>query len=487
MLAVGGSGWQDGATLATVRVGSAPTVEAHGPPARPSWLARARWSRPAQATALAVIAVTAAVLRLFPLSAEQVPTRPHRGTSTPVPHDQGRSSPGRVRSHSVPAHRPPPVATSRYLKTANPAWLARLGCVEGGAARRRPRLRDLLVVLAFGRPTHRAHGFGASLFGEGPAPLSRIRAAAQAYARAFVRCSPKASTHLRLAIGTSNFGPSVGYHHGRAWALMVNRANAWLARRGLAGRVTIAGAIDIELAWNGPRTTRAWVRGYDSAARWPFYNFGAMESCPPVGDCWGAWTLEDVWFVSWGARSAWPLPQVYTPNGSMAAQWFTLARYSLRRHRSPMRFAGVMTQRGACRQSHESCRGMDNRPHRAWRQLQRLVNSDRRTAQRIRWVTDIRWRGLGTALAPARRPPATGPPERADRPRPDRRQRPDRHGPGRPWPTRRPGRGDHAGGHGRRPGDHPPGGTRRPQLPAPPPSAPLPRLPSSAPRGLELL
>lgn len=403
---------------------------------------------------MAAIVLTATVLRLFPFSAEQRSNRsrpPHRVAASGARHHL-RSWANPVRAGGTGARRPPPVATSRYMKTANPAWLARLGCAEGRAARRHRGLRDLLVVLAFGRPTHRAHGFGASLFGEGPAPLSRIRAAGQAYARGFVRCSAGASTHLRLALGTSNFGPSVGYHHGRAWAIMVNRANAWLARRGLAGRVTIAGASDIELAWNGPRVTRAWVRGYDSAARWPFYNFGAIESCPPVGDCWGAWTLEDVWYVSWGARSVWPLPQVYTPDGSMAAQWYALARYSVRRHRSPMRFAGVMTQLGACRQSHESCRGTNNRPHQAWRQLQRLLASDPRTRHRIPWVTDIRWRGLGTALAPARRgpPPDRPPPDRpprpggprADRPAPDP-PGPDRRGPGRTGPPERPGHREH--------------------------------------------
>ncbi|HXF57710.1 MAG TPA: hypothetical protein VNO34_09125 [Actinomycetota bacterium] len=382
------------------------------------------------------------------------------------------------------------MATSRYMKTANPAWLARLGCAEGRAARRHRGLRDLLVVLAFGRPTHRAHGFGASLFGEGPAPLSRIRAAGQAYARGFVRCSAGSSIHLRLALGTSNFGPSVGYQHGRAWAVMVNRANAWLARRGLAGRVTVAGASDIELAWNGPRVTRAWVRGYDSVARWPFYNFGAMESCPPVGDCWGNWTLEDVWYVSWGARSAWPLPQVYTPNGSMAAQWFTLARYSVRRHRSPMRFAGVMTQVGACRQSHEPCRGTNNRPHQAWRQLQRLLDSDRRTAHRLRWVTDIRWRGLGTALVPAQGPRLGHRPERphrADRPRPERPGHTDRGRPGRAgWP-RRPEPGERPRGERGGPEDRRPSRTPRPERPAPPSPAPFPGLPSFAPLGLELV
>jgi hypothetical protein len=151
-----------------------------------------------------------------------------------------------------------------------------------------------------------------------------------------------------------------------------------------------AGANDIELSWNGPRHTRNWVRGYESAARHPYYNYGSADACPPRGRCAGAWTLEDVWWVSWGAPHAWPIPEIYTPNWSQALQWYNLALYSYRRHGSTMRFMGVMSQRGACWRAKDPCRGMNNTPERAWRQLTTLLNRDPRTRQHIFWVTDIR-------------------------------------------------------------------------------------------------
>jgi hypothetical protein len=55
-----------------------------------------------------------------------------------------------------------------------------------------------------------------------------------------------------------------------------------------------------------------------------------------------------------------------------------------------MRIAGVMSQRGACRLTGDPCRGMNNTPGTAWRQLYRLLNRDPRTRQHIQWATDIR-------------------------------------------------------------------------------------------------
>ena len=62
---------------------------------------------------------------------------------------------------------------------------------------------------------------------------------------------------------------------------MVNRANDWLAQEGHAHLVEFAGANDIELGWNGPRVSKAWVRGYDSVAEWPYYDYGDAAGCPP--------------------------------------------------------------------------------------------------------------------------------------------------------------------------------------------------------------
>jgi hypothetical protein len=290
-----------------------------------------------------------------------------------------------------PGGRPPHTATSLYMKTTEPRRANRLGCKEGFNLRG-TKGNSALVLLAFGRPRQRGGHPGVSLFGEGFRSPRAVREAAQAYAAGYVRCVGKEPARLHIAIGTSNYGPKVTFAHGAAWGRMVNDANAWAKARGDDGRVEFAGANDIELAWNGPAVTRAWVRGYQSVAEWPFYDYGDAGGCPPAGPaCHGGWTLEDLWYVSWGARLALPLPEVYTPSGSQARQWANLSLFSYRRHGSRMHFVGVLSQHTACAQSADSCWGMNNRPERAWRQLHDLLNGDQRTAQPLAWSSDISW------------------------------------------------------------------------------------------------
>ena len=102
--------------------------------------------------------------------------------------------------------------------------------------------------------------------------------------------------------------------------------------------------------------------------------------------------MKDVWYVSWGATPALPLPQIYTGSGSMARQWFNIALYSYRKHRSRMSIVGIMSQRGACRDSRDPCHGMKNTPSQAWNQLVRLLNRHPGTRQHPPFATDIRWR-----------------------------------------------------------------------------------------------
>jgi hypothetical protein len=293
--------------------------------------------------------------------------------------------------HAEADTRPTP-STSYYLKTTRPKTLDRMGCdfAHGVNAGRQPD--DALVVMAFGRPMLRRGQYGASLFGVHFATTSQIRGAGIAFAAGFRRCiSQKDGGGLRIVLGTSNYGSRVSYGHGKAWAGMVNVANRDLEERGWNHQIDFAGGIDIELAWNGPRPSKNWVHGYDSVNLWPYYDFGDAGNCPPFGDCFGSWTMEDVWYVAWGAAPAIPLPEIYTENGSHAEQWYRIGLYSQQRHGSHMAFAGLMSQRTACDQSRDSCRGMNNGPRRAWRQFSRLLNSREETAQRLRWSTDISW------------------------------------------------------------------------------------------------
>ena len=76
---------------------------------------------------------------------------------------------------------------------------------------------------------------------------------------------------------------------------------------GLLRSVTVAGGDDIEPGWRGPAATRAWIRGYRSVTRTPYYDFGGAAGCPPIGWCQGHWRMEDVWYAAWVSGLARPL------------------------------------------------------------------------------------------------------------------------------------------------------------------------------------
>ncbi len=107
----------------------------------------------------------------------------------------------------------------------------------------------------------------------------------------------------------------------------------------MSSRIDFAGANDIELSWNDPRTTRNWVRGY-VARQLPVLRLRRRRRMPAAGRCAGAWTMEDLWYVSWGALHAWPIPEIYTPDRMNARQWYNLAVYSYQRHGNAMRMWG---------------------------------------------------------------------------------------------------------------------------------------------------
>ncbi len=174
---------------------------------------------------------------------------------------------------------------------------------------------------------------------------------------------------------------------------MVAALNTWIeSTPSWADRIKIAGAIDAEPGWNGPGVTRAWVEGYNAAANGcVYYNFGSCDSCPFDGceTCTplNGWTYEDLWYVSWGARSAYTIPEIYLVSGVNADQWYRVSRYGYTVHGQAIRFSGVMTQYQSCQQ--RGC--TTNTPSQGWLQLYDKINTNPFTAMTPKWLTDIKW------------------------------------------------------------------------------------------------
>ena len=312
----------------------------------------------------------------------------HRGSSS--------RPEGHLGSGAHPEHRrlewagAPDATWSRYMSTVDRRRMRRLGCDLARRIRAGGESHDALVVLAFGMPMLHRGRFGASLFGHF-ANSRKIGGAAVAYARGFGACLRNAEGHLTLSVGTSNYGRDVTHRHGRNWGSMVNRANRVLKTWGIADTVTVAGGNDIEPGWRGPEATRRWIRGYASVTSTPYYNFGGAAGCPPIGFCQGDWTIEDIWYAAWGSGVAVPLPEIYSNTGSNAEQWYRLSLYSYKAHGERMDIAGAMSQLQSCWDSHDRCRGIRNPPNRSWSQLWHALNRDPRTAQPLRFSTNISW------------------------------------------------------------------------------------------------
>jgi len=159
----------------------------------------------------------------------------------------------------------------------------------------------------------------------------------------------------------------------------------------------------MELNWNSPATTKAWLQGYLGQSVWRLYDFGDAAGCPPTGDCSTGkfspdWTQYDVWYIAWGAGPLYkgitnfvqPIPLIYENSGAHARQWANLTLYSTVSQNKDMTIAGTMTQYASCQQS--SCPPtLDNTPEQGWLQLLLELGKDTRTAQDLLWSTDIRY------------------------------------------------------------------------------------------------
>jgi hypothetical protein len=295
---------------------------------------------------------------------------------------------------------PPPApkwSKSRYMETADPAVTYDLGCDMGNGVDGGVRPTNAVVVLDYGMAVPvKGAPWGASLWNGPDTGTSAIRRSAQEFAHGYWACSDGNSSQLTLAIGTSNYGPNVVYDHGKAWGAMINKANQTLRAQGWSSQVVMVGAIDLELSWSSPDVATQWLDGYDKGSNWRILNFGDAAGCPPATNSCGTsghpeWTQHDVWFVSWGHHSSYPLPEIYRTDGIMAEQWHRVAHRGLELGDSLMEFSGAMTQAGACKQ-----RGCDpstmNSPQQGWSQLWTALNGGDGTDQTPAWSTDISWK-----------------------------------------------------------------------------------------------
>jgi sugar lactone lactonase YvrE len=320
---------------------------------------------------------------------------------------------------TVPIH-----TSSYYIKTKNSSVLRAAGqhVAQEQAATGNPQ--DGAVALLFGAPAVVNGQSGATLWNGGRhSTLSEVAALVEDFAVGYYNCFGTASCQgtsqskqdmrVRIIVSTNNSGGSVNFQQGQAWAEMINTLATRIVALRYSGRIDIAAGNDMEPDYNSPAITRSWVNGYASTAHRYLYDVGDASGCPSAGTAANPahcgtvahpdWTQEDLWFISWGADPAVPLPEIYCgPCGSFptkhAAQWQSLSLYGFLAnlanpvHGGAMIIAGALTQNGACLQSPNdpTCKPTPNQPQQGWQQLRDTLNADSRVAQTLPWSTDIR-------------------------------------------------------------------------------------------------
>jgi hypothetical protein len=249
--------------------------------------------------------------------------------------------------------------------------------------------------------------------------MAEVEAAVRSYVQAYWACSGSDNaSQVTVAIGVNNYGSmqisnpnsqdarrSAMYEFGKRFGNLVNSLNVWAVQNHYASQVYVAGANDIEWgggSWNTYYVTRGWVDGFNDYDRGVhiYFNFGACAGCPTTINStsrnwkYGDWTMDAIYYVSYGAAPAYTVPEIYLNTGINAAQWAAMSKFGAVYKGARIDYVGPMTQYLACqvRSGDTTCPQMDNTPQQGWQQLYDALNADPLTAQAVmRWVTDITW------------------------------------------------------------------------------------------------
>lgn len=319
---------------------------------------------------------------------------------------------------------PPPSTLSRYVQSLDYNSFYQLGCTEGSAGR-----DDPFVILNFGDP-RRDDSTSPPTFGTYlkvyyttiTASIDQIENDVYGYIRGYHSCY-QVGKRITLAVGTTNgkYFSNQNYvdnAHGAKWAEMIARIDTWIKNpTSWEDHVSIAGAIDIELPWNSAAITKAWVNGYEGTiGRKNYYNYGTCDSCPsdtyPNIAPSNGWSLDDIWYVSYGPLSAYTIPEIYLKNGINSSQWQKIKAYGINctnclPSQAPYSsyryiiYAGSLTQYDACHDPNNTAgplciaNGMDNSPPDGWQQFWDKLNDPTNnpiTSQGLEWSSDMSWK-----------------------------------------------------------------------------------------------
>ncbi len=295
----------------------------------------------------------------------------------------------------VEAASAPPYTASYYITNPSTNALYNLGCSLGTHDKNTPGMQSNLVLLDFGAQQKNSSGeWGASLWNHFQTN-SQIANLVKQFGIGYYDCTGNdTDSQLIIGIGTNNSGSLVNYTAGSVWASLAFTVDKFILDNGYSRQVTIFGANDMEVAWNSILNTRDWVDGYHTyTTNTPsYYNFGSADGCPTSGTytsntvcstSTNSWKVKDIYYISYGAKKALALPEIYT--NSMATQWQKISKYGNDYEGGwSIYFEGALSEYGADSSTLS--------PSSAWTALYNKINSDPATAQaKLYYSTDIRW------------------------------------------------------------------------------------------------
>ena len=229
---------------------------------------------------------------------------------------------------------------SFYVRTTNTNTLYNLGCNQGHFDQNNGNINSE-VVLDFGGQA--SNNGGTYLTGSNAyVSYGTIESLAEQFALGYYVCTGSDTTSLlKLNLGTNNSAYYVNSTGGSSWSGVVNTVANWAGGNGVSSQVLVGGANDMEPSWNTQGNTIAWMNGYTNNGGRYFVNYGSTDGCPQSshnnGGCNNGWNQYGVWYVSWGAAPAWPLPEIYYQ--SQTNQWVQIDLYGTQ-YQTTMTFVG---------------------------------------------------------------------------------------------------------------------------------------------------
>ena len=190
-----------------------------------------------------------------------------------------------------------PASTSYYLPTVDGNFLYGLGCEHGQKDLNLSGAQDTVTVLDFSYPVYDVGlGYGVALFEDNPkapltppASISAIKQGVKQFALGYYHCSGLDSqSNLVIGVGTNNKHnepmsietETRARAHGQAWGQMISELNQWAFNQKIFHQVQFYGASNMEVSWNTPQWTRAWIAGFEQNDNVLLLNFGDAAGCP---------------------------------------------------------------------------------------------------------------------------------------------------------------------------------------------------------------